>query len=275
MCSFFRIFVMIFSCLDTKLRNKTTIMKFIIRAIPNTITLLNLLSGCIAIVFALRGWTEFAVYCIFAAAVFDFCDGLSARLLKAYSDLGKQLDSLSDLVSFGVAPAMLLHVKLQSLLGNKFTGSFDNGLAWELLAFVPFIIALFSALRLAKFNIDTRQTVSFVGLPVPANALLIASLISLSVYGNCFVAFLDNWIAVIILSVVMSFLLVCNLPMFALKFVNLTWKANKTRFIFLLISLAIAVFSFIFGENIMFVVALIIAFYILFSFLLFLFRRAV
>jgi len=248
-------------------------MKFIIRSIPNTITLLNLFSGCLAIVFAMRGWVDFAVYCIFAAAVFDFCDGLSARLLKAYSDLGKQLDSLSDVVSFGVAPAMLLHMKLNTLLSDKITGSFDSGLAWEFLTFVPFIIVLFSALRLAKFNIDTRQTSSFIGLPVPANALLIASLISLSVHGNPLVVFLDSWISIPILSVIMSVLLVSNLPMFALKFKNLTWSDNKIQFLFLSICLAIVVCSLLFNQGIMFMTALIISSYIFLSYHLFFFRR--
>jgi CDP-diacylglycerol--serine O-phosphatidyltransferase len=244
-----------------------------VRAIPNTITALNLLAGCIAVVFALRGWTDFAVYTIFAAAVFDFCDGLSARLLKAYSDLGKQLDSLADMVSFGIAPAALLHNKLNVLLSDKITGGFDSGLAWELLAFFPFIIAVFSALRLAKFNIDTRQSNSFIGLPTPANALLIGVLVSLSVHSHWLVVWMEQWYAIIILSVLLSALLVCKLPMFALKFKNLHWRDNKIPFVFILLCLLIVCCAVVFRQGILFAMAIIFFAYIFFSFILSLFRK--
>ncbi len=240
-------------------------MNKIIRAIPNTITSLNLLFGCIAIVFALRGWTDFAVYCIFAAAVCDFCDGLSARLVKAYSELGKQLDSLADVVSFGVAPAALLHKNLESLLSDKITGSFDGGLLWELLTFFPFVVAIFSALRLAKFNIDTRQSNSFIGLPVPANALLLASLVSLS--------WITCWPGMLIVCIVSSTLLVCNLPMFALKLKNLRWSDNKIQYIFLLMCLLIVLYTIVFNQQFMLSIALIFSGYIAFSFCLFIFSR--
>lgn len=240
-------------------------MKIILRAIPNTITSLNLLSGCVAIVLASRGWTDFAVYCIFAAAVFDFCDGLSARLLKAYSEMGKQLDSLADVVSFGVAPAMLLHVQLTNLLSDKITGSFDSGLGWELLTFAPFIVAIFSALRLAKFNIDTRQTSSFVGFPTPANALLIGSVVCLN--------WLQCWPVLLLVCGLSAFLLVCELPMFSLKFKNMKWGDNKIQFSFLLACLVITLYSFISGHGIMLAVAFIFILYIIFSLLLFIFER--
>ncbi|MDR0582003.1 MAG: CDP-alcohol phosphatidyltransferase family protein [Prevotellaceae bacterium] len=248
-------------------------MKLIVHAIPNTITALNLLAGCIAIVFALRGWTDFAVYCIFAAAVFDFCDGLSARLLKAYSALGKQLDSLADMVSFGIAPAALLHNKLNVLLSDKITGGFDSGLIWELWTFFPFIIAVFSALRLAKFNIDARQSNSFIGLPTPANALLIAVLVSLSVHGHWLAAWMEQWYSIIILSVLLSALLVCNLPMFALKFQNLRWSDNKIPFVFILLCLLIVSCTLIFRQGILFAIAVIFLTYIFCSFILSLFRK--
>jgi CDP-diacylglycerol--serine O-phosphatidyltransferase len=248
-------------------------MKLIVRAIPNTITALNLFAGCIAIVFALRGWTDFAVYCIFAAAVFDFCDGLSARLLGAYSSLGKQLDSLADMVSFGIAPAALLHNKLNVLLSDKITGGFDSGLGWELWTFFPFIIALFSALRLAKFNIDTRQSNSFIGFPTPANALLVGVLVSLSVHGHWLAAWMEQWYSIILLSVALSALLVCNLPMFALKFKNLRWSDNKIPFVFILLCLLIVSCALIFRQGILFAMAVIFFTYIFFSFILSLFRK--
>ncbi|MDR2358875.1 MAG: CDP-alcohol phosphatidyltransferase family protein [Prevotellaceae bacterium] len=248
-------------------------MKRIVRAVPNTITALNLFTGCIAIVFALRGWTDFAVYCIFAAAVFDFCDGLSARLLKAYSNLGKQLDSLADMVSFGIAPAALLHNKLNMLLSDKITGGFDSGLVWELWTFFPFIMAVFSALRLAKFNIDTRQNNSFIGLPTPANALLTGVLVSLSVHGHWLAAWMEQWYSIIILSITLSALLVCNLPMFALKFKNLRWSENKIPFVFILLCLLIVCCALIFRQGILFAIAVIFFTYIFLSFILSLFRK--
>jgi CDP-diacylglycerol--serine O-phosphatidyltransferase len=247
-------------------------MKTIARAIPNTITCLNLLCGCIALTLALRGWTDFAVYCIFAAAVCDFCDGLSARLLKAYSELGKQLDSLADMVSFGIAPAALLHRELADLLQTRITGSFDSGLAWELLSFFPFIIAIFSALRLARFNIDTRQSHGFIGLPVPANALLIGSLVSLLAHHHPLVAGLEPWYSIPLLSGLLSALLVCRLPMFALKFKNLRWKDNKIPFIFLLMCLVILAGTIILQQGIMLAIAIIFSTYILLSFILYLFN---
>jgi CDP-diacylglycerol--serine O-phosphatidyltransferase len=248
-------------------------MKFMVRAIPNTITTLNLLAGCIAVVFALRGWTDFAVYCIFAAAVFDFCDGLSARLLKAYSELGKQLDSLADMVSFGVAPAALLYNNLNILLSDKITGGFDSGLAWELLAFFPFIITVFSALRLAKFNIDVRQGSGFIGLPTPASALLTGALVSLSVHGHWSVAWMEQWYSIIIFSALLSALLVCNLPMFALKFKNLHWRDNKIPFFFLLLCLFILLCAVVFRQGMLFAIAVIFYAYIFLSFMLSLFRK--
>jgi CDP-diacylglycerol--serine O-phosphatidyltransferase len=237
-----------------------------IKAIPNTITALSLLSGCVATVLALRGWSDFAVYCIFAAAVFDFCDGLSARLLKAYSEIGKQFDSLADMVSFGVAPAALLHYKMGMLLNDKITGSFDSGLAWEALTFAPFLMAVFSALRLAKFNIDTRQGTRFIGLPTPANALLTGALVSLSVSGHRWVAWMEHWYALVLLVAALSALMVCSHPMFALKFKNLQWRPNRLRFAFLLLSAGIVAGIVLFRQEFMLAVALIFLSYILLSF---------
>jgi CDP-diacylglycerol--serine O-phosphatidyltransferase len=228
-----------------------------------------------AIVFALRGWTDFAVYCIFAAAVFDFCDGLSARLLKAYSELGKQLDSLADMVSFGIAPAALLHNKLNVLLSDRITGGFDSGLVWELWTFFPFILAVFSALRLAKFNIDDRQSHRFIGLPTPACALLTGVLVSLSVRGHWLAGWMEQWYSIIILSALLSALLVCSLPMFALKFKSLRWRDNKTVFIFILLCLFILFGALIFRQGILFAMAVIFFAYICLSFIRSLFHKKI
>ncbi|MDR1698827.1 MAG: CDP-diacylglycerol--serine O-phosphatidyltransferase, partial [Prevotellaceae bacterium] len=138
-------------------------MRTIIKQIPNTITCLNLLAGCMACVVAFYGEYGLAAYVIALAAVFDFADGFAARFLNAYSPLGKELDSLADMVSFGLAPAIMLF---------SFLAQHDF-----LLALVAFLLTIFSALRLAKFNIDKRQTDSFIGLPTPANAFFWAFLL--------------------------------------------------------------------------------------------------
>ncbi len=244
----------------------------ILRAIPNTITGLNLLSGCVAIAMALRGATDVAIFCMFASAVFDFLDGLSARLLKAHSDIGKQLDSLADVVSFGVAPAALLHHKLLGILVD--TGRINGGFCgWEIVAFFPFVVAVFSALRLAKFNIDTRQSSGFIGLPTPACALLVAALAGLSTDGHALAAWLDTPLGIISLCGILSALLVCSLPMFALKFKNLRWKDNKVAFSFLLLCLLILVAGFLLKQGVLLSVALIFGSYIFISVLLFIFSK--
>ncbi|MDR2362075.1 MAG: CDP-alcohol phosphatidyltransferase family protein [Prevotellaceae bacterium] len=237
------------------------------RVVPNTITSLNLLCGCVATVFALRGWIDYAVYALFAAAVFDFFDGLSARLLRAYSELGKQLDSLADVVSFGLAPAALLHYKLRVLLNETISGSLSAA-GWELLTFAPFVLTVFSAMRLARFNIDTRQRDCFIGLPTPANALLVASLTSLSVNGHWLTAWMDSWYALLILCAALSALLVCGLPMFALKFKNGRWRDNVSRYIFAGVTVVIIALSALCRQGMMFAVAAVIAGYIYLSVLL-------
>ncbi len=241
-------------------------MKRLLSSIPNTITLLNLLMGCVAVVFALKGWTLFAGYCIFMAAVFDFCDGLLARLLKAYSELGKQLDSLSDMVSFGVAPAALLYYEMGRVLSPEIAGDLST-MGWELFSFFPFILALFSALRLAKFNIDTRQGDQFLGLPTPACALLITSFL---MYARLHPA-LDSLITPLSISlsaVVLSTLLVVELPMLALKFKGFAWTPNRPRYFFIILCGLILLVTLVAGQGLALAVTLIILAYILYSVLL-------
>ncbi len=194
------------------------------RHIPNAITSMNLLSGCFSIIFAVNGNFRAAFIFIIAAAVFDFCDGFAARLLKAYSPMGKELDSLADMVSFGVAPAMMFF-------------SFMQSISTGFIVFIPLLIAVFSGLRLAKFNIDTRQSENFIGLAVPSCALMCGSLMyTLSVYSHLADLFTENAYIIPVLSVILSYLLVSEIPMFSFKFKSFKWKGNQDRFIFLGIS---------------------------------------
>ena len=185
--------------------------------IPNFITCLNLFSGCVASYLAFKSNYEGAFIAILLAAVFDFMDGFAARLLKAYSAMGKELDSLADMISFGLAPGAIVF----SLLTESGTN--------EWLPFAGFLIPVFSGLRLAKFNIDDRQTSSFLGLPVPANAIFWAGI----VYS--FSPFLTNntWFFLILIGV-FCFLLVSEIPMFSLKFKNVSWKDNQNQYLFLM-----------------------------------------
>jgi CDP-diacylglycerol--serine O-phosphatidyltransferase len=205
------------------------IPSFIRRQIPNTMTCLNLFFGCMACVMALEAKYEWGAIFILAGAVCDFADGMLARLLKAYSPIGKELDSLADMISFGMAPALILFSLLKEVQYPAFL--------FELKNYVPysaFLIAVFSALRLAKFNVDERQTSSFIGLPTPANALFWASV---AVGFHPFVVS-STFNAVYLIGLVGLFsgLLVAEIPMFSLKFKNLSWKDNKVRYVFLSVS---------------------------------------
>lgn len=225
----------------------------ITRHIPNTITCLNLFSGCIACVMAFEARYELAFLFIIIGAVFDFFDGMLARLLKAYSPIGKELDSLADDITFGVAPALIVFSFL------KEPAMIYPDLLQGLRGYVPyfaFLLAVFSGLRLAKFNVDERQTSSFIGMPTPANALFWGALI---VGGQEFLLLHCNVIFILLAIVVFSLLLVSEIPMFSLKFKNLSWKDNKVSFIFLLVSAPLLVFLGISGF------AAVIAWYIILS----------
>ena len=216
------------------------------RHIPNFITCLNLFCGCMAVVFALRGWLGFAVYMVIAAALFDFCDGLAARLLKAFSSVGKELDSLADLISFGLAPAAMLHFEFTQILSPKLSygaGSFP----WELLSFFPFVVAVAAAIRLAKFNVDTRQSDHFRGLPTPASALFISSLLVYITRTPKWMPLLETPYSIPIISLLVSFLMVSHLPMISLKMKSFSWNGNQLRFLFLLMVALLVALSFILG----------------------------
>ena len=204
------------------------------RHIPNTITCCNLLSGCVAAMFAFEGMYPFAFMCIMVGAVFDFFDGLTARALKVSSPIGKELDSLADVITFGFAPAAMVYSWLRKCADTLL----DMAIAFAI-PFVAFLLVAFSALRLAKFNVDERQTSSFIGLPTPANALFWGALV-LGAHDKV-VEHPYGWILVIALVLLFSWLLVAEIPMFSLKFKSLAWKPNRVAYIFLLVSIALLI----------------------------------
>jgi CDP-diacylglycerol--serine O-phosphatidyltransferase len=236
--------------------------------IPNIITLLNLLCGCLAIVCAFDGNLVWSAYLVGIAAVLDFLDGFVARALKQYSEIGKQLDSLADMVTFGVVPAIVMFKLLSAAMllhypagdvwpfphANHFDLPGERPLWVEVLPYCAFLIALFSCLRLAKFNIDTRQTDSFIGVPTPANSIFICSLPLILAtgakkfstdagpfYPDRVLDFISNEWFLIGATVVMSILLISEIPLFALKFKSFGWKGNEIRWSFLAISVLLLV----------------------------------
>lgn len=241
--------------------------------IPNAITCGNLLCGCLAIVSAFNGNLIWSAYLVGIAAVLDFLDGFVARMLRVHSEIGKQLDSLADMVTFGVVPGVIMfHLIHISLLpgGFVFGPTEIEAMIIKYVPFIAFLISIFSAVRLAKFNIDTRQSDSFIGVPTPANSILIASfplilnlgeyehMNSLILMGNeveylnkgeylpmvtnflpprgeyqlTTIIILNPWFLIGI-TILMSYLLVAELPLFALKFKHFKWTGNEIRFIFL------------------------------------------
>ena len=198
------------------------------------ITCCNLLSGCVAAVFAFQGVYTVAFACIIMGAVFDFFDGLTARALKVSSPIGKELDSLADVITFGLAPATMAY----SWLCECASAHLDMLVA-SAMPFAAFLLVAFSALRLAKFNVDERQTSSFIGLPTPANALFWGGLVIGS--HDVVVAQPYGWVLLLVLIVLFSWLLVAEIPMFSLKFKNLSWKSNRIAYTFLLVSLVLLV----------------------------------
>ncbi|CDA57908.1 putative uncharacterized protein [Prevotella sp. CAG:604] len=206
--------------------------------IPNTITCCNLVSGCIATSYAFGGAPKMALLWIIIGAVFDFFDGMSARLLHVSSPIGKELDSLADDVTFGVAPSTIVFSQLFVMNYPSFLEPLR-----EYLPYAAFIIAAFSALRLAKFNLDERQTTSFIGVPTPANALFWGSLIVFDPFWLSGYTW-SIWV-VLALILVTSYLLVCEMPLFALKFKQWTYKGNEIKWWFAAFSLAVIVVSII------------------------------
>ena len=197
--------------------------------VPNIITCCNLVCGCVATVSAISGNPVMALVFIILGAGFDFFDGMSARLLNVSSEIGKELDSLADDITFGVAPASIIFYELQGVDYPKMMECLRPGLPYT-----AYIVAAFSAIRLAKFNLDTRQTTSFIGLPTPANALFWGSLIvGAGAWLETFSWFMP---CILIGIIVSSWLLVAEIPMFALKFKHWGFKGNEIRYTFILLS---------------------------------------
>ena len=220
--------------------------------IPNFVTCCNLFSGCVATAFAFAGDAKLALLCIIIGAVFDFFDGMTARLLRVSSPIGKELDSLADDITFGLAPSTILFSQLQVMAYPQFLEPLRPSLP-----FVAFVMAAFSALRLAKFNLDERQALGFIGLPTPANALF---------WGSLIVGLGDSlevcpWAVLLVLAgiFVSSWLLVAEIPMFALKFKHWGWKGNEVKYIFLATCVPLLV---VFGISSF---AIIIAWYVILS----------
>ncbi len=212
--------------------------------IPNFITLLNLFCGCVASIFAVMNQLEFAAIFVFCGIFFDFLDGLAARLLDVKSDLGVQLDSLADMVTSGVVPGIVMFQLLN--MAQKGGWNLDLfGMHTEvgLLPLFGFIITLASGYRLAKFNIDEDQVASFIGLPTPANTLLILSLPMILYYQNTPMLntiILNQWF-LIGLTLLSAYLLNSNIHLFALKFSNLGFKENGIKYLFLIGSLVLLI----------------------------------
>ncbi|MCK6143332.1 CDP-diacylglycerol--serine O-phosphatidyltransferase [Prevotella intermedia] len=223
--------------------------------IPNTITCCNLVSGCVAIAYAFSGNVELSFTWIIIGAVFDFFDGMSARLLNVSSPIGKELDSLADVVTFGVAPSTILFSELSVMSYPAILEPLR-----PILPFTAYIMAAFSALRLAKFNLDERQALGFIGLPTPANALFWGSLIIGAgkwLEATPFMVFF--LLGGILIS---SWLMVSEIPMFALKFKEWGWKGNQVKYIFLLTCVPLLA---IFGLT---GLAIIIAWYVIISYII-------
>jgi CDP-diacylglycerol--serine O-phosphatidyltransferase len=204
--------------------------------IPNSITLLNLFCGCIAITFVVQQQFEMAFYFVCLGIFLDFFDGFFARLFQVASPLGLQLDSLADMVTSGVVPGLTMFYMMLEAFGLQISDPFSGQYA---LAFLGFLVTLGSCYRLANFNIDTRQTDSFIGLPTPANALFILSLPLVIRQFDSFMLFelLSNYGVLLAISIGSAYILNAEIPLFSLKVKKLTVKDNKLTFFFLAVSL--------------------------------------
>lgn len=200
-----------------------------VKQIPNALTSANLFSGCVGILFACNQDLKAAAVCIFISLIFDFFDGFAARLLKVSGPMGKELDSLADAVTFGVLPAIIWYqMAPKPLFGQE---------QYAMGAYLALLLAVFSAYRLAKFNLDTRQTDKFIGVPTPANAAVIASVPF--IYDNTsfhFDSSASTSIFYLGFIALMSFLLICELPLIALKFKSFAFAGNAFRYILIIAS---------------------------------------
>lgn len=235
----------------------------LVKHIPNTITSMNLVCGILGVMCAVYSMPDYGLICMLAAAVFDFCDGLAARLLKAYSPIGKELDSLADMVSFGVLPALLVMNCMQ-----------EQGVpTW--LCYSALFIAVMSAVRLAKFNIDTRQTSDFIGVATPTCALLSAGMASY-VAGNPD-SFLAAWAGTVwflpLYSLVMGLLLVSEIPMFGMKVAPGHKLLDAKRIVFLVLAVSAIALALIVWKDISLAILLVFAIYLVENLIVYIFHR--
>ena len=224
--------------------------------IPNSITSMNALAGGIGVVFALQGRPDYAFICMLAAAVFDFCDGLAARMLNAYSPMGKELDSLADMVSFGVLPAV-------TLIGTMQLKGVDS---WT--EVIPVFLAVMSALRLAKFNVDERQSTDFIGVATPTAAIICGSLCYFSLHSTALDSLVGSPWFLPAVAVVLGLLLVSEIPMFGMKVAKGHKLMDTKRIVFLCLAAAAVLFVVIAGCNWSLAVLLIFTLYVLENLLL-------
>ena len=280
------------------------------KAIPHVLTLSNLFCGVLGVICAFQGSLEWSGYLMGIAAVFDFFDGFAARMLRVPSELGKQLDSLADAVTFGVLPSIVLFQLVSAAFGEVNVSLFDRPTAHMLIAMGVLLVALFSILRLAIFNIDTEQSDAFLGVPTPANALMVASFpiilveqlqinpyaaVRGEVLGN--VAGLYHWDAfdlsvyliltnpwlLLIFSLVMSALLVVRIPMLSFKFRQFNWAPNRFRYVFLIIVMVAILITFLpywfylsgFPYLDFVIVPIIILLYVIYSLIINLFSKSI
>lgn len=218
------------------------IIRNVVEQIPNTLTLLNLLCGSLAVLLAFRGYILEGAILVMSGFFFDLFDGMAARLLKAQSPIGKELDSLADLISFGLAPAAILFSIQEQLNG---TGTFSLSLpaGTIILSLLPFLLPLFAGLRLAKFNIDERQSHQFIGLPTPANGIMALALplVMHSQPDSFLISWLNNDLFVPIYSVVVSYLMVSPIRLYSMKIKGFGLTQNKFTYLFAVIALVLII----------------------------------
>jgi len=209
--------------------------------IPNFLTLINLFAGCTALVFLFNYHADWVIWCTLVSLVADFFDGFAARALNSASGIGKELDSLADVVSFGVVPGAIIYY----ILANSFRGSLTEGqeLTPMLYALPSFLFSLFAALRLAKFNLDIRQSDGFIGLATPAASIFVLGLLQIYLsneYG--LTTTIGNPVLLFSTLTLLCYLMISELPMFSFKFKTYGWKGNELRYMFILVSLTLLVF---------------------------------
>lgn len=232
------------------------------RHLPNLITLLNLACGTVAIVFTLEGQWQWAVYLVLAASVFDFLDGFTARMLNAYSNTGKQLDSLADMISFGVLPAVFIYTLFKNLFQHQpaDSGTFYDHLQWVVFASV-LLVPAFSAIRLARFNTEEDQGAFFYGLPTPAHTLFWTGIFWQFMQSGTLFGTPMNLFFMWAIMLIMAFHMILPVPMYSLKFEHFRLRGNMVRYLLLLLAVVILVISGLGG------LSLVILVYILLSLL--------